>query len=105
MALVPLRTGATMHGLLQLNDRRKGRFTLDFITLLEKLCDSMTSALAKRTAEERLRETLSDLEKFNRLMIGREMRTLELKQDINELLVKLGEPSRYTTTQKAETST
>jgi len=105
VALVPLRTGATTLGLIQLNDRRKGRFTSEFITLIEKLCENMASALAMRIAEDRLRETLSDLEKFNRLMIGREMRTLELKREINELLVKLGEPPRYTTTQKAETST
>jgi PAS domain S-box-containing protein len=104
VALIPLHTGATMYGLMQFNDRRQGRFTPEFITLLEKLCDSVASALAQRTAEERLRETLSDIEKFNRLMIGREIRTLELKQEINTLLAKLGEPPRYTTTLETQTS-
>jgi transcriptional regulator with GAF, ATPase, and Fis domain len=105
VALVPLRADETIYGLLQLNDRRKGQFTTDFITSIEKLCDSVASTLAKRAAEDRLRETLGDLEKFNRHMIGREMRILELKKEINKLLVKLGETPKYTTTLEAETST
>ncbi|MBN2162424.1 MAG: PAS domain S-box protein [Pontiellaceae bacterium] len=49
-------------------------------------------------AEERLKRTLDDMERFNQLMRGRERRTLELKAEINELLSELGKPKKYRTT-------
>ncbi len=49
-------------------------------------------------AEERLKRTLDDMERFNQLMRGRERRTLELKDEINELLDELGKPRKYRTT-------
>lgn len=49
-------------------------------------------------AEERLKRTLEDMERFNQLMRGRERRTLELKAEINELLEELGKPKKYRTT-------
>jgi PAS domain S-box-containing protein len=48
-------------------------------------------------AEERLKRTLDDMERFNQLMRGRERRTLELKAEINSLLVELGRQVKYTT--------
>ena len=52
----------------------------------------------KRRAEERLKRTLEDMERFNQLMRGRERRTLELKGEINQLLQQLDQPSKYQTT-------
>jgi PAS domain S-box-containing protein len=49
-------------------------------------------------AEERLKRTLEDMERFNQLMRGRERRTLELKAEINALLKELGKPRKYRTT-------
>lgn len=49
-------------------------------------------------AEERLKRTLDDMERFNQLMRGRERRTLELKAEINTLLRELGRPKKYRTT-------
>lgn len=49
-------------------------------------------------AEERLKRTLEDMERFNQLMRGRERRTLELKSEINSLLKQLGHPKKYRTT-------
>lgn len=49
-------------------------------------------------AEERLKRTLEDMERFNQLMRGRERRTLELKAEINELLQQLGQSRKYRTT-------
>jgi PAS domain S-box-containing protein len=48
--------------------------------------------------EDRLKRTLEDMERFNQLMRGRERRTLELKEEINTLLVELGNPKKYRTT-------
>ncbi len=52
----------------------------------------------QRRAEERLKRTLEDMERFNQLMRGRERRTLELKAEINHLLKELGQPRKYRTT-------
>ncbi|WP_372845893.1 PAS domain-containing protein, partial [Pontiella sp.] len=49
-------------------------------------------------AEERLKRTLEDMERFNQLMRGRERRTLELKAEINTLLGELGKTQKYRTT-------
>ncbi len=49
-------------------------------------------------AEERLKRTLEDMERFNQLMRGRERRTLELKAEINQLLTELGRENKYKTT-------
>lgn len=49
-------------------------------------------------AEERLKRTLDDMERFNQLMRGRERRTLELKAEINDLLEELGKTRKYRTT-------
>jgi PAS domain S-box-containing protein len=49
-------------------------------------------------AEDRLKRTLEDMERFNQLMRGRERRTLELKAEINQLLQLLGKAPKYKTT-------
>lgn len=49
-------------------------------------------------AEERLKRTLEDMERFNQLMRGRERRTLELKAEINHLLEGMGREAKYKTT-------
>lgn len=50
---------------------------------------------ARKEAEERLQKTLSDMERHNRLMVGREIRVVELKKEINALLRELGRPVAY----------
>jgi PAS domain S-box-containing protein len=52
----------------------------------------------KNQAEERLKRTLEDMERFNHLMRGRERRTLELKTEINQLLKLLGQVPKYENT-------
>ena len=61
VALIPLRTGETTFGLIQLNDRRTGRFTPEFIGQLERVADSIAIALSQRKTEASLRQTESRL--------------------------------------------
>jgi PAS domain S-box-containing protein len=52
-------------------------------------------ALGQRAEELRARN--AELTRFNRLAVSRELRMIELKQEVNELCRGLGEPPRYGT--------
>jgi PAS domain S-box-containing protein len=57
VALIPLRAGAEIVGLLQLNDTWPGRFTLEMIQFFEGIGDSIGIALSRIRAEEALRHS------------------------------------------------
>jgi PAS domain S-box-containing protein len=50
----------------------------------------------RRHAEE-LRSANEELNRFNEAMVGRELRMVELKQEVNALCAQLGQPPRYGT--------
>ncbi|MHC4664980.1 MAG: PAS domain S-box protein [Planctomycetota bacterium] len=52
VALIPLRSGPEIVGLLQLNDRQRGCFTAEMIRFFEGIGDSIGIALARIKAEE-----------------------------------------------------
>jgi PAS domain S-box-containing protein len=56
VALIPLRVGQESLGLLQLNDRQKGRFSLATILLWERLAGYLAVSLSKFRADEALRQ-------------------------------------------------
>src|SRR5208283_4665641 len=64
VALIGLSLGDERLGLLQLNDRRKDRFTPDSIGLWEGLADYLAVALAKLNADEELQKSEARLRKF-----------------------------------------
>ena len=49
----------------------------------------------RKKIEGKLMETLTELEGFNKAMVGREQRMIELKQEVNHLLEKLGKDPKY----------
>jgi PAS domain S-box-containing protein len=49
----------------------------------------------RKRAEEALRHHVSEIERFNRLAIAREVRVAELKQRINEMSLAAGQPAPY----------
>jgi PAS domain S-box-containing protein len=57
VALVPIRDKDRTVGLIQLNDRRKGCFTLNTVELLEGIASHIGAALMRKRVEEALRET------------------------------------------------
>lgn len=57
VALVPLRTGGEIFGLLQFNDHRKDRFTSEQIAVMERLATNLAIALAQRSAAAKLRRS------------------------------------------------
>ncbi|XUX00659.1 MAG: PAS domain S-box protein [Dehalogenimonas sp.] len=48
-----------------------------------------------KKAEEALRESYAELERINRAAVGRELRMIELKKEINRYYVATGQPPRY----------
>jgi PAS domain S-box-containing protein len=57
VALIPIRAKGRVVGLLQLNDRRKGCFTLEGIETLEKIAENVGEAMLRKQAEEALLES------------------------------------------------
>ena len=49
----------------------------------------------KKQAEKELKERLEELEQFNRLVVGREIKMIGLKEEVNQLLEKLGRDEKY----------
>ena len=80
VALIALRVGEERLGLLQLNDRRKGRFPLETISMFEQLADYLAVALAKAQAEEALQKAHEDLQ----------MKSEELQAQSEEIRGKMG---------------
>ncbi len=75
--------------------------------IVHRLVDERTRELAqanrdlqqgiakRRRAEERLTQSLDELERHNRAMVGRESRILDLKHQVNRLLEQLGQDPCY----------
>jgi len=71
--------------------RPDGR-TLQFLDLLAR---HAADIIERQQAEESLRASLAELERFNQLMVGRELRMVELKKEVNEWCARLGRPAAY----------
>lgn len=68
---------------------------LHFIVTVVDITERKRVEAALRQKADELRASNVDLEHFNRAMVGREMRMIELKREINELCRRLGEPPRH----------
>ena len=62
VALIALRVGEERLGLLQLNDRRKGQFSPETISMWERLADYLAVAIAKAQADESLQKAHENLQ-------------------------------------------
>jgi PAS domain S-box-containing protein len=57
--------------------------------------ESLRDITERRHIEEDLKGNVEELELFNKLAIGREIKMIQLKQEINELLGQLGQAEKY----------
>ena len=57
VALVPLRSGGETMGLIQLNDKQRGRFTPEMIDLIERMGENFASALKEKQTRAALKES------------------------------------------------
>lgn len=60
-----------------------------------RMLGAMTDITERKQAEAVLQRHAAELERFNRLSVGRELRMIELKQEINELARLAGRPQPH----------
>jgi signal transduction histidine kinase/GAF domain-containing protein/ActR/RegA family two-component response regulator len=90
VALIPLRSGKETFGLIQFNDKQRGRFTPERIALFRRIADHIANFLAKKQVEARithLNAILLGIRKVNQL-ITREKDRNRLIQKACDLLVE-----------------
>jgi PAS domain-containing protein len=94
VALVPIRNKDSVVGLIQLNDRRKGRFTLETVESLEGIAAHIGAALMRGQAEDALQQAHDELEQ----RVAE--RTGELRQANEKLQTEITEHNRTEETLK-----
>ena len=66
---------------------------------LSRLGPAIQNAMKKwelfREKEAALKNKIEELEKFNELSVGRELKMIDLKKEVNQLLLRLGEKEKY----------
>jgi len=67
IALVPIRNKDGIVGLIQFNDRRTERFTIDMVEILEGIASHIGAALMRKRAEEALRLRVSELDSLQHI--------------------------------------
>ncbi len=67
VALVPVRDDQKIVGMIQLNDRRQGRFTLDTIELLEGIASHIGAALMRKKGEGERKSLQAQLQQAQKM--------------------------------------
>lgn len=63
--------------------------------IVQDITDRKRAEIQLQRQTEELRRRNDELERFNRASVGRELRTVELKQQVNQLCRRLGEPEPF----------
>lgn len=87
----------------------KGRLEFFSFPLLDSKTNRLTGVIEyvrditeRRRAEGETRVKMREIERLNKLFIGREHRMIELKREVNTLLERLGQPKKYETTEQVK---
>ena len=57
--------------------------------------ESLRDITERKHMEDEMRRNVEELERFNKLAIGREIKMIQLKEEINELMIQLGKVEKY----------
>lgn len=101
--LIALRHRGEVFGVISVDNRIRRQNVSEpqivHVALLAEVIGNALQAARTREALRRLLEqqqrALAEIELFNRSMIGRENRIIELKEEVNRLLQEMGRPPRY----------
>lgn len=101
--LIALRQSGQIFGVISIDNRLSRRpITRSQIMHIALLAEVLGNTLQVARAREALRASIEEvrraneeLEAFNKAMVGREGRVIELKEEINQLLVELGREPKY----------
>lgn len=77
-----------------------GEFSFDAGGQAFRMHGVVLETTERHQAEEKITGQLQELQRWQNVMMDREDRILELKQEVNELLRKSGQPKRYTTVEE-----
>lgn len=72
-------------GVLGAHTVHKRSFTEEDVNFIQSVANILSEAIDKRRNEQLIAEHLQEVEKMNKLMIGRELKMIELKQKIRQL--------------------
>jgi len=69
-----------------------------------QLLSSIRDITERKQAEKELRGRMEELERFSRLTINREKMMIQLKEEINTLLVQAGQEKKYKIVEASQTN-
>lgn len=100
-AVFPVRLAGEVRGAFGLGSAESGFFNAGEVRLLEEVASDLSLALDKFEREAQRLAAEQELIRFNRASAGRELRMIELKEQVNELCRQLNRPPRYPTPPEA----
>jgi PAS domain S-box-containing protein len=92
---VRTRDGRFIWALLNTTFRRKNGKFIGATVVAHDITERKSIEVEVRRRSEELKAANEELGRFNRAMVDRELRLIELKKQVNELCARLGEPKRY----------
>lgn len=90
-ANVPLMYAGRVTGTLIVHLRAAHPWSEEELTFLELVAERAWAAVERARAEEEVRARNAELERFGAVTVGRELRMIELKEQVNALRRRLGE--------------
>ncbi len=84
----PVRGWTWISATARVIERERGGAAARLIGLVQDVTE-------RKRNEQRLRDHAQELERFNRVMVDREMRIIEIKEEVNRLCERLGEAPVY----------
>ncbi len=82
-------------GALGAHTGRKILFSKDDVNFIQAVANLLAMVIERSAIEKETRLRYEQIEKFNRLMLNREEKLIELKEEVNELLKFNGKPGKY----------
>lgn len=84
------------NGIIMVTDKTGGGdFSSEDEATLRQLAVIASLALQHIEAAAEVLERVDELERFNAASVGRELRVIQIKREVNELCARLEEPPRY----------